>query len=85
MYHELFGECLHTLGLVTRLADVTLLASSYSTDALAERRRECLPRQCKCGPETSCQSCLRNYENQFCHEKLKRGLVVDFLTSLIGE
>jgi len=41
-------------------------------------------RQCTCGPETSCQSCLRNYENQFCHEKLKRGLVVDFLTSLVG-
>jgi hypothetical protein len=40
--------------------------------------------QCKCGPETSCQSCLRNYENQFCHEKLKRGPVVDFLTSLVG-
>ncbi|MBE3046906.1 hypothetical protein IMZ48_31130 [Candidatus Bathyarchaeota archaeon] len=41
-------------------------------------------RQCTCGPETSCQSCLRNYENQFCHEKLKRGPVVDFLAPLAG-
>jgi superfamily II DNA/RNA helicase len=32
-----------------------------------------------CGPETSCYGCLRNYQNQFCHEKLKRGLVSDFL------
>jgi len=34
-----------------------------------------------CGPETSCYGCLRNYQNQFCHEKLKRGLVADFLES----
>ena len=36
-------------------------------------------KNCECGIETSCYSCLRNYQNQFCHEKLKRGLVVEFL------
>jgi len=41
--------------------------------------------QCTCGPETSCQSCLRNYENQFCHDKLKRGAVVEFLAPLVRE
>jgi len=37
-------------------------------------------KNCSCGPETSCYGCLRNYQNQFCHEKLKRGIVADFLS-----
>ena len=36
---------------------------------------------CTCGIETSCHGCLRNYENEFCHDLLRRGLVVDFLQS----
>jgi hypothetical protein len=35
---------------------------------------------CTCGPETSCYGCLRNYQNQFCHEQLKRGIVQKFLS-----
>lgn len=34
---------------------------------------------CICGPETSCYGCLRSYENQFCHERLRRGIVLEFL------
>ncbi|MGC8829959.1 MAG: DEAD/DEAH box helicase [Verrucomicrobiia bacterium] len=34
---------------------------------------------CSCGVETSCYGCLRNYQNQFCHEQLKRGIILDFL------
>jgi len=37
--------------------------------------------KCTCGPETSCYGCLRNYQNQFCHNKLKREFVMDFLES----
>lgn len=40
---------------------------------------------CECGDESasgSCYSCLRNYSNQFCHDKLDRGLVIRFLTEL---
>lgn len=40
---------------------------------------------CECGDESasgSCYSCLRNYSNQFCHDKLDRGLVMRFLTEL---
>jgi len=37
---------------------------------------------CNCGIETSCYSCLRNYQNQFCHDNLKRGLVVDFFKNI---
>jgi len=37
---------------------------------------------CKCGGEeghASCYGCLRNYRNQFCHDKLERGKVIRFL------
>ncbi len=33
----------------------------------------------KCGEETSCYGCLRNYDNQFCHDQLRRGAVLTFL------
>jgi len=36
---------------------------------------------CTCGAETSCYGCLRNYQNQFCHEHLKRGIVKEFLSN----
>ncbi|MGC8936749.1 MAG: Zn-binding domain-containing protein [Candidatus Methanomethylicaceae archaeon] len=41
-------------------------------------------KNCTCGPETSCYGCLRNYENQFCHELLKRGIVSEFLERNLG-
>ncbi|MCB8953398.1 MAG: DEAD/DEAH box helicase [Ardenticatenales bacterium] len=34
---------------------------------------------CECGPETACHQCLWNFYNQPLHEKLARGLAVDFL------
>lgn len=37
---------------------------------------------CKCGGDdgdASCYGCLRNYQNQFCHDKLNRGKVIRFL------
>jgi len=40
--------------------------------------------KCECGGEqrdTSCYGCLRNYRNQFCHDELERGIVIDFLTN----
>ncbi len=36
-------------------------------------------KNCTCGLETSCYGCLRNYQNQFCHEHLRRIEVLDFL------
>jgi ATP-dependent helicase YprA (DUF1998 family) len=41
--------------------------------------------RCDCGGEqrnTSCYGCLRNYRNQFCHDELERGLVIDFFKGL---
>lgn len=41
--------------------------------------------RCECGgelPNTSCYGCLRNYRNQFCHDQLERGMVIDFLKGL---
>lgn len=41
---------------------------------------------CDCGGEkmdTSCYSCLRNYRNQYCHEKMKRKYAIDGLRVLL--
>jgi len=41
--------------------------------------------RCECGGKegnTSCYGCLRNYRNQFCHDELERGIVMDFLRQL---
>lgn len=40
---------------------------------------------CDCGGKegnSSCYGCLRNYYNQFCHDKLSRGMVIEFLRSI---
>lgn len=40
---------------------------------------------CTCGAEqghASCYGCLRNYQNQFCHEDLDRRVVIDFLKGI---
>lgn len=43
-------------------------------------------KNCTCGKETSCYGCLRNYQNQFCHELLRRDVILDFLeNNLKGE
>lgn len=39
---------------------------------------------CECGLETSCYNCLRNYQNQFIHDKLQRGLAVALLEEILG-
>lgn len=41
-------------------------------------------KNCNCGLETSCYGCLRNYQNQFCHDYLKRGIVLEFLKTLLS-
>ncbi|MDD8020086.1 MAG: DEAD/DEAH box helicase [Acidobacteriota bacterium] len=41
-------------------------------------------KKCTCGEETSCYGCLRGYQNQFCHEQLKRGIVERFLADNLG-
>jgi ATP-dependent helicase YprA (DUF1998 family) len=37
-----------------------------------------------CGPETSCYRCLRTYNNDWYHQDLKRGRVVDQLQQVLG-
>jgi len=40
--------------------------------------------QCEgCAPDTSCYSCLRNYQNQFIHDKLVRGLAAGLLAKVL--
>ncbi len=42
-------------------------------------------KNCTCGKETSCYGCLRNYQNQFCHEILRRDVVWEFLENNLGD
>lgn len=39
---------------------------------------------CGCGENDSCYGCLRNYTNQFAHQKLQRGPVKEFLNHLMA-
>ena len=39
--------------------------------------------RCECGEETSCYECLRNYRNQYHHDRLERGLARDFLERVL--
>jgi hypothetical protein len=42
--------------------------------------------ECHCGGEkqdTSCYNCLRNYYNQYCHDKMKRFYAIDALNLLL--
>ncbi|NLP17872.1 MAG: DUF1998 domain-containing protein, partial [Firmicutes bacterium] len=42
--------------------------------------------QCECGGsqgDTSCYQCLRSYTNQYCHDRLKRGYVKEFLQEVL--
>lgn len=54
------------------------------TSALEASREKM--QSCECGGEqgnTSCYGCLRNYQNQFCHDELDRGMILSFLKGLV--
>lgn len=60
-----------------------------SEDALIDVLRAALEKlqRCDCGGdkgETSCYGCLRNYRNQYCHDELERGGVIDFLRNALA-
>ena len=76
----LFDEVPGGAGHVRRIArdEDTLMSVLQATLEKLER--------CECGGEkrnTSCYGCLRNYHNQFCHDELDRGIVIDFLTATL--
>jgi ATP-dependent helicase YprA (DUF1998 family) len=55
-------------------------------DYLHETVRQALARvrgDCGCADESSCYGCLRNYRNQFVHERLQRGAVRRYLEALV--
>ena len=39
---------------------------------------------CECTPETSCYGCLRNYSNSFFHDRISRGMALDYLDWLLN-
>ncbi|GAA4888849.1 DUF1998 domain-containing protein [Streptomonospora salina] len=40
-------------------------------------------RNCDCGAETSCYSCLRTYRNQYFHDRLRRDAALEALDALL--
>ncbi|MGI6704330.1 MAG: DEAD/DEAH box helicase [Clostridia bacterium] len=66
-------------GHVKRLANAQVLMTVLKTTLERLKR-------CECGaPEgdTSCYGCLRHYRNQFCHDELNRGMVIQFLEKVL--
>jgi len=66
-------------GLVARLETKKTLQDCLAT---AQKR---VSGNCGCGENKSCYGCLRSYRNQFVHQDLQRGPVMDYLESLLSE
>jgi ATP-dependent helicase YprA (DUF1998 family) len=60
---------------------VKRIAESLTETLLAAWQR--VNRDC-CGEETSCYECLRNFRNQFFHDRLHRGLARSFLAQALA-
>lgn len=73
----LFDDVPGGAGHVKRIAE-----SKDSLRQLIEKSMDKVKCQ-RCGEETSCYNCLRNYHNQYCHDELKRGLVKEFLERIL--
>lgn len=65
-------------GLVAKLEDENALKSSLHEALLR------VSGGCGCDDDTSCYGCLRNYRNQFAHDKLQRGPAKRFLEDLLN-
>lgn len=64
-------------GLVARLEEKEILYACL--EAAMQRANG----SCGCGENDSCYGCLRSYRNQFVHQYLKRGPVIDYLNTLL--
>lgn len=60
-------------GLVTRLEDEKVFMECLRT------AKDRVDGRCGCGEKQSCYGCLRSYRNQFVHDRLQRGPVLDYL------
>lgn len=58
----------------------TLIADNM--ESVLARARDIVA-TCECGPETSCNSCLRTYSNQKWHDALSRGAAEAYLEQLV--
>ena len=66
-------------GLVARLEKEDVLR------ACLEAAKERVSGKCGCEENTSCYGCLRSYRNQFAHQHLQRGPVVQYLKTLLSK
>lgn len=87
------GGCLHyaAKGVPTLIVFDTCAGGAGFSLAVRENLRSVLRRaqeilSCRsCAEDSSCIACLRNYGNQRDHNKLRRGLALRYLQSLLGE
>lgn len=70
LYDDVPGGAGHVRRINESLFDVFLAAYQHVS-------------KCECGPETACHQCLWNFYNQPLHEKLARGMAVDFLQKVL--
>ena len=64
-------------GLVSRLQDLDVLGEAVGAAVLR------VEGACGCDRDTSCYGCLRNFRNQFAHDRLQRGLAFDYLSRVL--
>ena len=62
---------------------VAQLESEKTLKSCLEMARWRVNGKCGCGADTSCYGCLRNYRNQFIHDKMQRGKVKEYLERLL--
>lgn len=65
-------------GLVARLEEEEVLK------ACVESALNRVSGKCGCDENTSCYGCLRSYRNQFAHQNLQRGPVMNYLEALLA-
>jgi hypothetical protein len=66
-------------GLVARFEEEEVLRACF--EAALKR----VSGSCGCDENTSCYGCLRNYRNQFAHQKMQRGPVLSYLKLLLSK
>lgn len=83
LYHRAFGESPSII-----LYD-TVPGGAGHVENIKDNLREAMytgylkVNNCKCGVDTSCYNCLRNYQNQYFHDDLQRGYAIKLLRLLL--
>lgn len=73
LFDDVPGGAGHVRRLLNRTELVEVLRAAHGKVA-----------KCTCGEDASCYACLRCYNNQYCHDLLKRAPVAEYLNGLVA-